>query len=380
MTRGPGLAHERGRSAGHHRGDRAAGRLPRVRLAIVLGLLAATTLTAFSGSAAFKPAEADAWAWRDACTALLNNRTPSQGGVRPVAYVAVPPNPGSYAAFFAYAAVGIPVNQALPLVNVGYPVPAYGCHGTVATTSPQGATSCAFSAPTTGANHFDCSNNVNFKIIQDDDDIAANVFINTGSGSSSGPSGTGPPPEGKPALRPENLPGKRWVSKDKFGGAGVVSRLMQDGSLPDSCSSGAHGSPDFAPEVVSSTLLRNRRGPRTVGAVIGTYDSPQKARATTEDALSDHSIGCLQRLMRSDRFEAQSVRPLPSGAFGGVTQRRLVVVDRRADGERVGHMTVIGVTSERQSAVVMLSSGLRRPLGPRVTRAAVRSVLEKIDA
>lgn len=358
------------------------GRHSRFRFVIVTGLVAATTMIALAGSAAIEPEQADAWAWRDTCIAnVTNNASTESGAVRPVEYIAIPPSPTSYAVFFALAVNGIPFRSMVPLSNTGWPAPAYGCHGTVSTTSPIGLVNCAFSAPTTGRNSFSCNDNAVVEIFKDDDDIGANVWVNRKNALLlSHRKRTGPPPMGPPAIRPGNLPGKGWVSRKKFGGAGLVSRLMRNGSLPDSCSGGANGSSDFTPEVVSSTLLGNRRNPQTVGAVIGTYASHRKARSTTLDALSDESIGCLRRLLRSDRFRAKTARPIRGGALDGVRQSRLVIVDPQPDGgaRKVGHMMVVGATSGRRSAVVMLSSGLRQPLSPRVTRAAVRSVLKRI--
>jgi hypothetical protein len=353
---------------------------------MALGLAALAAVTALAGSAALKPAEAHAWAWKDTCTAIIYNRTGAQSSVHPTSYIPIPPNPQSIAAFAAYAITGIPVNEALPLVNTGYPVPAYGCHAIVTTTSPRGMTSCAYSAPTTGANHFDCSDNVSFHIIEDDDDIAANVFIPAGSGPASPPPpGTEEPPrEGPPALRAGDLPGNGWRSTKRFGRVGLVTKLMKEGSLPDSCQGGGPDAPDdVSPNLVSSTHLRHPRGPRGVGAVIGTLDTPEQARMHTADALSDHSIHCLRRLLTSKRFHTSaSARPLSLGRFGSDVKGSQVVVKRRAHGRvrKAAYVSVIGASNERQSAVVMLHSAHRRPVGSRVTTAAVKSVLNDTGA
>ncbi len=343
-----------------------------------LGLAALATLMLFAALAAMKPAKADAWAWRDDCTAIIYNRTGAQSSVHPVSYIPVLPNPGSIAAFAAYAIVGIPVNQALPLVNTGYPAPAYGCHAIVATTSPSGATSCAYSAPTTGANHFDCSDNVSFRIIKDDDDIAANVFIPRGSGPSSPPLTAKRPRNGGPALRPGALPGKGWRSSHRFAHLGLISRLMNTGSLPSSCQRGGH----HAPNVERSTQLLHRRGERGVGAVATTYDTAKRAHQVTASVLSKHSIHCLSRLLTSSKLHTKvQVQPLATGGLGGGARGKALVIHRRIHGEhrKAAYYEVVTADNGRKSGVVMFQSA-HRPVGAGVFSAAVEGILNRIGA
>lgn len=349
-----------------------------LRRSMALGLAAVVAVTGLAGSAAVDPPKAQAWAWKDNCTAIIYNRTAAQSSVHPTSYIPLLPNPGSVAAFAAYAITGIPVNEALPLVNTGYPAPTYGCHATVTTTSPNGMTSCAYSAPTTGANHFDCSNNVTFRIIEDDDDIAANVFIPAGSGPSSPPVTGKEPRRGPPALRAGALPGKGWRSTKKLAHVGLIGKLMKRGSLSARCQRGGRRAPD----VVSSTQLVQRGRGRGVGAVIGSYDTPRKADRVTDSALSDHSIRCLGSLLTSKRFHTRaSAHPLAIARFGSDVRGSRVVVKRRVDGRvrTAGYVDVVGSSNRGKSAVVILESA-PHPMGSRAATAAVRTVLTRIGA
>jgi hypothetical protein len=345
---------------------------------MALGLVAVVAATLFVGSASMRPAKAEAWAWKDNCTAIIYNRTGSQSSVHPFTYIPVLPNPGSIAAFAAYAAIGIPVNQALPLVNTGYPVPAYGCHAIVTTTSPQGATSCAYSAPTTGANHFDCSNNVSFKIIDDSDDIAANVFIPAGSGPSSPPA-TGPTSKKGPlALRARALPGKGWHSTKKVHHLGLIGKLMNQGQPTGSCDRGAN----HTPTAISSVQYIKGKSTRGVGAIRGRFAGKHDAHQTVADAVSQHSMHCLSRLLTSRSLNTHAhARPLEIARQGVDVRGSEVVVHRRVHGKtrNAAYYEVIGASKGAKNAMVFFQSP-HRPTGSHMQQTVVNKALNHIGA
>jgi hypothetical protein len=345
---------------------------------MALGLVAIVVATMFMAAAAMKPSKADAWAWKDNCTAIIYNRTGSQSSVHPFTYIPILPNPGSIAAFAAYAAIGIPVNQALPLVNSGYPVPSYGCHAIVTTTSPQGATSCAYSAPTTGANHFDCSSNVSFKIIDDSDDIAANVFIPAGSGASSPPV-TGPKArKGPPALRPRAIPGKGWRSTNKVHHLGLIGKLMNQGDTTASCEHGAN----HTPTAINSVQFIKGKSTRGVGALRGRFADKHDAHQTVADALSKHSMHCLSRLLTSRTLHTHAhAKPLEIAREGVDVRGSEVVVHRRVHGEQrnAAYYEVIGASKGAKNAMVFFQSP-HRPTGSQMQQAVVNNALKRIGA
>jgi len=343
---------------------------------ILAGALISATLV---GSAALRPSDAHAWAWKDTCTALVYNRTGSQGAVRPSTYIPILPSAAGLATFATFAIVGIPTSGAIPFPNTGYPVPSYGCHATLTFFNPGSNVACAISAPTTGANHFNCSGNATVQVITDNDDITGNVSIPSGSAVGSRPPNGRLPTTGPGALRRAELPGAGWRATTKVTDVGLLGRLMNDGTLPRSCRS--RGS-QAAPSTVGSTQFVRRGGSEGVGGVAGTFASARQASGVLADALSRRSIGCLARLLTSSRLHTTvSIVPAATGQLGrGLTGRRLVV--QRHAGRRVTstqYVDVVATTHGRRFGLTMLESS-GRPTRSRVGRAAVGAVLRRIGA
>jgi hypothetical protein len=326
----------------------AAGGVRR-RLALA-GLGLAALLTVFAGSAAFKPADAKAWAWKDTCTLLVFNKTGQQSAVHPILYTPLLPNPASIAEYAAFAITGIPTSGAAAFVNTGYPAPSYGCHAFMNFSNPGPTVSCKVSAPTTGANTFSCEGNARTKIIKDDDDIAGEVFIPS-TATEPGPQAT-EPEQGPAALRAGALPGDGWRKSTKITEFGLAGKLMDKEDLPSSC--GKDGD-EVVPNVVSSEQLVRSGGDEGVGAIVGTYDSPAQAQRGVNEALSDQSVGCLAKLLSSDAMNTQvAVKALPSD--DGDVDGNQLVISRQANGDSrpVAYLNVLGWTDGNQGAVELV--------------------------
>lgn len=333
----------------------AAGGVRR-RLALT-GLALAAVLTVFAGSAALKPTDAKAWAWKDTCTLIVFNKTGVQSSVRPILYTPLLPNPASLAEYAAFAITGIPTSGAAAFTNTGYPAPSYGCHTFMNFSNPGPTVSCKVSAPTTGANTFSCEGNATTRIIKDDDDIAGNIFIPSGSGSS-GPEPT-EPKKGPAALRAGALPGSGWRKSEKITDFGLAGKLMEDGTLPNSC--GKDGD-EVVPNTVSSEQLVRGGGDEGVGAIVGGYDNPAQAKRAVNEVLADESVGCLAKLLNSDDTKV-AVKPLPAAAEGGDVDGSQLVISRQAGGDSrpVAYLNVIGWTDGNEGAIELVETNGAAP-------------------
>jgi hypothetical protein len=348
----------------------------RRRLALILVLASAGTLLLV----ALRASDARAWAWKDNCTAIILNQTGSQSAVRPIVYTPAPPWPlDTLAQYGILAANGVPLDGAGVLLNTGIPVPTYGCHAIVIISAPGSNVNCKISAPTTGANTFSCDGNSTVKIIKDDDDIAAKIFIPQGSGVGSRAPSSPSPRTGPLALRAAALPGKGWKRSKKIASFGLTGTLMNNDSLSGACASGGRGP---APRVVSTDELVRNGGSQGVGAVVGTYATEAQARRTVNDALSQQSIGCLERLLTSARYHTSAgVLALPprSGAAGRVValsiHRRLTGGARRTEPRTsASFLEVIGKVSGRRAVVELLEGGPSITQTASLEQAALRAV------
>lgn len=341
-------------------------------------VLAALVLSA----GAARPATAEAWAWKDTCVAVTSNASGSQSAVRPVFYVPVLPSAAGEATYTAFAIVGLPTTGKIPFSNTGYPAPSYGCHAVLQFVNPGDNVSCAYSAPTTGANHFTCGGNAKVVIVEDDDDIVGEVTIAQkrladepaagddpdGDGTTFGPP-TPDPAFAPPALRPGELPGDGWIDSEDVGDLGRAGDLMRAGDLPDGC---AGDDAAAGPQAVRSTLLTTAGGDVGVGAVSQRYASDAAAGAATADVVSDASIRCLAGLLRSgDERSDVAVADVPGRLLGdagdGVDGARLTITRGRA----VDVLDVLA-WSDGADARVLLLAGDGGPIAPAVARAALR--------
>ncbi len=354
--------------AGHERGRRG--------LAVGLGVIALAAAT-FVGSAAVRPAKAHAWAWQNVCVANVFNQSGAQSAVRPTFFTSLPEEPASLLLYATYAALGIPTTSGISFRVTGWPAPAFGCHVVLTLTAPGPNPACTYSAPTVGRNSFSCSGDSRVDIIANTNNIVANVFVPQSRGSSDPlPRASQPRRAGK-AIKPGQLPVDGWRDVKKLSHIGLIGRLMKTGRLPASCLN----SGDRRTRKVSSNLLVNPGGGRGVGAVVGSYGGKHAAHQTAADALSRHSIHCLDRLLTSSRLHtAANSRRIHVAGGGGVRGVQMVVRRKRhGTVRRAAFMDVVAASNNRRMSVLMLPSS-HREIGARVLRASVDRMLDRIGA
>ncbi|HEX5713407.1 MAG TPA: hypothetical protein VFX85_08855 [Solirubrobacterales bacterium] len=326
----------------------------RGRLAVAAVSLAALLATFFASSA-MQPQKAHAWAWKDTCTLIVFNKTGAQSNVHPILYTPLLPNPASVAEYAAFAVTGIPTEGAAAFTNTGYPAPSYGCHAFMNFTNPGPTVSCKVSAPTTGANTFSCEGNATTRIIKDDDDIAGNVFIPSGSGSPGQDNEADEPKDGDAAVRAGALPGDGWRKSLKITEFGLAGKLMDNETLPNKC--GKDGD-EVVPNAVSSEQLIRGGGKEGVGAIVSTYDNAGQAKRGLNEALSDLSIACLANLLSSNEMGTKvAIKPLPAAGDGDVEGNQLVI-SRAVNGDQrpVAYLNAFGWTEGNEAAVVLVET------------------------
>jgi hypothetical protein len=317
------------------------------RRTALAGIALAAVLTMWIGSAALKPANAEAWAWKDNCTLLVTNKTGAQTNVRPILYApALPTSPASFALYAARAITGIQTDGFDAFTNYGLPVPSYGCHTFMNFTSPSGTVSCHADAPTTGANAFSCEGPATTKRIRDDDDIAGEIFVGGRSGAKS-PAQPDQPDVSGGSVSAGALPGDGWKKTMVPTDFGIAGQLMATGDLPTGCNKDGK---EATPNDVNTEMVVRGGGDEGVGAIVSTFDNAAQAKATVGEALSDASVTCLVKLLNTadTRVAAQ---PLPS-AEDGVVGDQLVISRQDDDGWRpVSYLNVSGWTEGNEASV-----------------------------
>lgn len=347
-------------------GGRGRARQIAVSLAAV-----AIAATAALGTSALRPPEAHAWAWKDTCTPTAYNLSGSQSAVRPALYLAVVPSFAAESTYATFALVGIPTSGGIPFSNSGYPVPAYGCHGTLNFINPGSNVLCAYSAPTTGANHFGCQGNAKVTITKDDDDISADIRI---AEKTTGDTGDAVPDVGsvRAALRPTDLPDGGWRSSGDIADLGALGELMRDDTLAARCKDDDDS--HLEPDAVRTSLLSGAGGTQAVGTVELTMSNRDEAGRMLDEAMSAHSMRCLSQLLTSPA--AGTTVTVTSLDDENVQGARLAVQRPPILGAaaRTDYLDVIGLTVGRRTGITMLE-GDGQPL-PAAVATAARTALE----
>jgi hypothetical protein len=183
-----------------------------------------------------------------------------------------------------------------------------GCHGTVvlAGATPVGAVSCAYSAPTEGANHFDCSDNAEVQWFQNDDDIYVQVNI-LGRGKTATPliplrkpkpPGSGPL-DGKAkalALKRSDLPANNWRALKSTKGLGTLAGLIAAGPQSPQC--GDHSNQgEVRADGTGATLFARGGGAVSAFSLVNIFPGTKPASKLFEQSLSPHSARCLAQLL-----------------------------------------------------------------------------------
>lgn len=339
----------------------------RRRIALA-GLALAAMLTMLVGTAALKPADAKAWAWKDNCTLLVSNKTGSQTNVRPILYTpALPTSPASLALYAARAVTGIQTQGLDAFTNYGLPVPSWGCHTFMNFTSPGGTVSCHADAPTKGANSFSCEGPAWTHVIKDDDDIAGEIHIPQRGGSK--PTASPEPTISGGSIRLGALPAAGWKKTMVPTDFGIAGKLMATGEVPAGCGKDAN---EAAPNDVDTEMAVRAGGDEGVGSVVTTFDNAGGAKATVAEALSDQSIACLVKLLNTPDTKVQA-QDLPSEE-GGVEGSQLTISRQGDDGWRpVAYLNVTGWTDGNEAAIELYET-----VGPAPTEAEQAEAVEAV--
>jgi hypothetical protein len=318
----------------------------RRRVAVVTASMAAV-LVMCVGTAALKPADAEAFAWKDNCTFVINNNTGVQEAVRPSIYLPALPNPASLAEYAIFAVKGIPVSpQQAAFVNWGIPL-SNGCHARIQLVNPGATANCVAEAPTEGANTFYCDGNSSYVIRTDNDDISGEIWVPGRSGGSP-PMKSGEAQATGGSVQAGALPGSSWAKTEDIGAFGIAGKLMETGELPDSCNNGGK---ETAPNSSRAEMLIRGGGDEGSGAIVMSYDNAAQATASTKEALSDESIACLVKLLNTADTKVAAT-PLPT-EDGDVEGDQLVISRGGDDGDfrPVAYLDVIGLTDGNEAAV-----------------------------
>jgi hypothetical protein len=318
----------------------------RRRVAVVTASIAAV-LVMCVGTGALKPADAEAFAWKDNCTFQVNNMTGIQSAVRPSIYLPALPAPASVAEYAIYAVKGIPVYpEQAAFANWGIPL-SNGCHARIQFVNPGDTVNCVADAPTKGANTFYCDGNSSYVIHTNNDDITGELWI-PGRSRGSSPMKSGEAQTTGGSVQTGALPGSGWSKTEEIGDFGIAGKLMETGELPASCNNSGK---ETAPNSSRAEMLVRGGGDEGSGALVMSYDNAAQATASTKEALSDQSIDCLVKLLNTQDTKVAAT-PLPTEG-GDVDGDQLVISRKGDDGDfrPVAYLDVIGLTDRNESAV-----------------------------
>jgi len=264
------------------------------------------------------------------------------------------------------AAAGVPTDKRPTFDNTGIPLTG-GCTASLWFSNPGENVKCSASAPTRGANSFNCNGNASFRVTEDDDDIRGNVFIPQGSGA---PTTSALRPvvkakRGPPGLiRPGDLPARGWKAMTKISQLGLVGKLWKTGTTPASCET--PGSAEEPAPVKGGGSAFHRPG-RVVGDIYGVYSGSSVSRATLSDAVSAKSMTCFAKILSSKRFHSRAT----ARRVGGV--HRIVI----RSGGRTDYVDVAGVQRGEANALVFFIK-YKQPFAADVEQAVVSAVSKRL--
>jgi hypothetical protein len=323
------------------------------RIALV-GVTLAAILTMCVGTGALRPAKADAFAAKDNCTLIVMNKSGQQSNVHPILYApALPTSTASLALYAARAITGIPTEGADAFTNFGTFIPSWGCHTFMNFTAPGGTVSCTAEAPSKGANSFGCDGPAATHVIQDDDDIAGEIFIPQRSSTSA--QAPDEPKISDDSVRLGALPGDGWKKSEKITDFGIVGKLI--GTEEEAAGCGKSGN-EVAPNAVNDEEAIRAGGDEGVGAVVTTWDNAGQAKDFLKEVTSDQSMTCMAKLLNSkDTKVAVTPLPTPQSNGGDITKsevdgNQLVISRRGDDGDwhPVSYFNVSGWTDGNEAA------------------------------
>ena len=269
--------------------------------------MAATTLI---GSAAVRPAKADAWAWQNVCVANVFNQSGAQSAVRPTFFTSLPEEPRLSPPLRDLRRSRHTHVQRHMFRVTGWPAPAFGCHVVLTLTAPGSQPRLYLQRANRGPQQLQLQRRLESQHPREHEQhrrqrLRPPIARQQRSSARSRPGKarrqgdqTGSAAGERLARRQEAEPHRSdWAVDKDSPGAGVVSEQR-----------GPADPQGF------SNLLVNPGGGRGVGAVVGSYAGRHAAHQTAADALSRHSI----HLPRP----TADIEPLPYGGQLPADHRR----------------------------------------------------------
>lgn len=316
------------------------------------------------------PTQSHAWAWKDVCIADVYNA--SGGTARMVFWIPIPPIPSNLQLLPGYIAVGMPTGTEFGLStnNTGTPV-TWGCHGTMSYASPLGVASCAYSAPTKGANSFDCKGNFGLRTQADDDNIWVHVGLPITPPGAAAAEAPDPTADTTPtiaqsaqaksvALTDADLAGA-WKTTNDLASASPIGTAWTAGTESASCRADQADKHADVPGYAGQWLV----GPDgdLAGSSATAYDTVAAANRTYDTAMSRTSIGCLAGLIESGVAAGgghadTTITALDRGDPGDESAAyRIAVAATAADGSAWnGTLDVLGAREGGQLSLLFFSS------------------------
>lgn len=345
------------------------------------------------------PEKAHAWAWKDTCQSIVWNGSPNT--VRLLTWFPGPPYPATSAyAVAAYIAGGVfPQSGGILLSNTGTPV-TWGCHGQITyyAGAPVGQVNCTYSAPTRGANSFNCSGPVAWLQWKDDsDDIFVVVHI-----LSKGPplrkapliplAKPKPPKPPKPSaedlrakaagIHPGDLPGASWRARTSIKALGTLGQLWSRGTELASCEDKSNKG-EISARANGGSLFVRHGGAESAFSMVSFFRSVEGANATFEEALTPHSAACLARLLSVQkgayRTRATAVRRVLPGIDVRNAGYRVTIRGQVNKRPWSGYFDLVSLQHESKWALVGFFHA-STPMQTSAEQSAVLAVAERLSA
>jgi hypothetical protein len=328
------------------------------------------------------PTHSQAWAWKDTCIADVYNA--SGGTARMVFWTPVLPIPSNLQMLPIYIAVGMPSGTALGMLtqNTGTPV-SWGCHGTLSYASPLGVAACGYSAPTKGANSFDCTGLYGLRWQTNDDNIYVHVGLPITPPGAAGAEAPDRDDDTTPAsaltatatramLDDGDLTGA-WKTTNDLASTGAIGAAWAAGTESPSCQRDPKDGD--VPGHAGQWLVGSDGD--VAGSAVADFATVREANATYDSAFSESSINCLAGLLRSG--------VAANGGTATATVSRLDRPDlgRESDAYRIdlgtaGTLDVLGVRTGETFALTLFSSSDGDPSTAQ-ENAAQAAVADRLD-
>jgi hypothetical protein len=194
------------------------------------------------------------------------------------------------------------------------------------------------------------------------------------------PTGLGQPKQVPSLLQRGDLIGSGWQRVTRVGDLGRLGSILAATKVPPSCQDKNSKASEPSPVKEGLSAFALRSGAEFIGAGQAIYANAGQARRTINDAVSTHSIGCLARLLTSQRFHTSVNTERRSVTLAG----RQFILNRLKVSTRSGarirgtdYIDVIGVLHGNENALLMFASHMQPP-EVRGEVAAVKAVAGRL--